>query len=374
MRALSLLLPVVLAIAACAGSGSSSPPPEPPAVASCMKTIEGACSVASGCLEELPDIALVGVPGPVKDAIRDCPMHVSSQRDLLHEACVRIVQEGGEEVSTIARVLEEIPEDEVLACVDGIECSVETAIGVGTAIADLASNPSDPSGVLEALLGECASRLPPITGADGGTVSPGRDGGTMREQDAGTSATTDAGSRALDAGSTSGGYRLDATEFVLDEHGSTGGTEFSLQCASGEVVRGIVGRAGLRVDAIAPVCARLEPDGTLGSAHVLPSEGGGGGTAFDARCPGDTAVVVGLFGRAGGNLDSVGIACGSISTWVPDGRRGGAPDLGEYGGSIFSGDPYREMCPAGYVVTEIKGRSGSLIDRVGAICTRVVAD
>lgn len=98
-------------------------------------------------------------------------------------------------------------------------------------------------------------------------------------------------------------------------------SRFSLHCPSGKFLVGVEGRAGKFVDRIQLECAELRRDDAVWKSDATSSTrsvGGTGGEPFTMRCPAGT-VVQGLQGRAGWQLDSLGIRCVEIDRLVDDG-------------------------------------------------------
>ena len=168
------------------------------------------------------------------------------------------------------------------------------------------------------------------------------------------------------------------------EFGGTGGSPFSLACPAGQVMVGIAGRSGSRVDRIQPLCAALsfEVDASGSPEHVYRVRrgtvsagavaGGTGGTAFSDLCPGER-VVVGIRVRHAAEVDLIQAVCGALTI-----ARGGGgwlmsvsspvdtPSRGGGGGnaSAFS-------CASGGAGTRLHGRAGARIDRLAMDCTSV---
>jgi len=110
------------------------------------------------------------------------------------------------------------------------------------------------------------------------------------------------------------------TARTLSKRGGGGGTLRSARCNTGEVVTGIFGRSGARIDQLGFRCSQLGVSGAPASDDVTFSGGasrggygGGGGSSFTYNCPAGE-VVVGIGGRYGSRVDAFRVRCGAIDT------------------------------------------------------------
>lgn len=94
--------------------------------------------------------------------------------------------------------------------------------------------------------------------------------------------------------------------------GTSGTRDTTASCPDQYVVTGFNGRSGLLVDAVALVCSRLNADGSLGTKTTTVMVGGTGGSAFPERSC-SSGMAVGLYGRAGNDLDYLGLECSTLS-------------------------------------------------------------
>lgn len=167
-------------------------------------------------------------------------------------------------------------------------------------------------------------------------------------------------------------------ESPLDVRGGGGGGHFVEECPEGEVIIGLVGRAGVYVDRIQVQCGIIELTSSepatfevsLEPGTMLEHHGGDGGSEFSLACePGQ--AVVGFSGRSGKYLDRISLRCAPVmmtddmalgfgETVDTDSKGGG-------GGGEFSLD-----CPAGEVATIAQGRSGKFVDALGLTCRPLV--
>jgi hypothetical protein len=152
----------------------------------------------------------------------------------------------------------------------------------------------------------------------------------------------------------------------LGAHGGSGGSVFDTACDTGDVAVGVVGRSGSLIDNIGLICASVNSDGSLGSTYTTTQHGGTGGTAFTKQCASGQAMV-GIEGRSGSDVDQLTIKCSSISNWQSSGSVQSTVFVG--GGS--GGNAFDESCNKGYVINRITGRSGSLVDQAQAGCSLV---
>ena len=241
--------------------------------------------------------------------------------------------------------------------------------------------------------GSCAGTF---GGADGGTAPPPHDAttgeGEMRGEDAGAPAedagagpTADAGGSTCAATERCGdgidddcdgvaddgcGYGLGELVHRLHTYGGGffSGGPFTLACSADDVVVGLGGRSGARVDQVAPRCAALRADGAHGDGVPIGSAGGDGGIRFEVACPSEHDVVVGLHGRSGDGIDALGVICADVRDWAFG--TASSFDLASRGGT--GGSAFRAACPRGYVLTELRGRAGDRVDELTGTCRNVV--
>ncbi len=94
--------------------------------------------------------------------------------------------------------------------------------------------------------------------------------------------------------------------------GTSGTRDTTASCPDQYVVTGFNGRSGLLVDAVSLVCSRLNADGSLGARTTTATVGGTGGSAFPERSC-SNGMAVGLYGRAGNDLDYLALECSTLS-------------------------------------------------------------
>lgn len=143
--------------------------------------------------------------------------------------------------------------------------------------------------------------------------------------------------------------------------GGNGGSAFSISCAPGSVATALRGKAGDDIDRTELWCS---PVGG-GASTFAGGVGGTGGTDYGntLTCAAGS-VMSGVHGGAGSGtwggtiVDTLGVLCnggGAIGTSPTVGNSAGAP-------------PFSLSCPAGKNVVGIFGRQGGLLDSIGIYC------
>jgi hypothetical protein len=94
--------------------------------------------------------------------------------------------------------------------------------------------------------------------------------------------------------------------------GTSGSRDVTAACPAQYVVTGFNGRSGLLIDALQLQCSKLNADGTLGSKAATVMVGGAGGSPFPEKSC-SAGMAVGLYGRAGNDLDYLALECSSLS-------------------------------------------------------------
>jgi hypothetical protein len=139
-----------------------------------------------------------------------------------------------------------------------------------------------------------------------------------------------------------------------------------IRCPAGQVVSGIYGRAGDYIDRVGTICSVVLPGGNLASPQSTYSVGGNGGGGFDEiDCPTKSGVAshaIGIFGRAGGYVDAMGLVCA-----YPDGT---VARTGTAGGS--GGGGYELRCLDNGWMNVLSTFSGSWIDAAGVRCETMI--
>jgi hypothetical protein len=151
----------------------------------------------------------------------------------------------------------------------------------------------------------------------------------------------------------------------LPARGGGGGNPVRLACASNQVMTGVYGRTGTKVDRLGIYCAYMNDAGALGSSVKMGSYGGWGGSDKTAICP-SGQLMVGLRGYSGSEVDQLRISCVSAALWLSG---GGASQVTLGGGS--GGSWFNDYCPRSYVMQALDMRTGSRVDRVQGECHQI---
>ena len=100
--------------------------------------------------------------------------------------------------------------------------------------------------------------------------------------------------------------------------GGGGGTLFQPACPGNQVVMGMYGRSGSRIDQLNLICGTINVVGSAGSYSIsrttngnLATYGGGGGSFFTFTCP-DNQIGTGFQIRYGSRLDAASLRCQPI--------------------------------------------------------------
>lgn len=159
------------------------------------------------------------------------------------------------------------------------------------------------------------------------------------------------------------GFRPWPSTVQLKHVGGAGGlVPFIRACNAGEAVFGVRGRAGSLLDALAPVCTRLEGPKGENIETELDAAGGLGGSPFARMCPSGT-YVVGIKGRAGDLVDAIELLCNDP---FKQGDPAVLPTVGGTGGQAFE-----RRCPPGFIVIGFSGRYDKQINSLSVHCGKV---
>jgi hypothetical protein len=170
-----------------------------------------------------------------------------------------------------------------------------------------------------------------------------------------------------------------AAEYSTPMFGGGGGNQsYNLDCGPGSVIVGVISKTGMFVDAIGIICQRVNQNGSLGEEFTRGPVGGTGGVPRTGRCK-QGNVVQGIIVRAGQVIDDGSFLC---SPWIPaqkqpvfsasgrclgdrctTGFKGGDPHSG---GGGTQGDSF--FCPSGKAGQAIRGRHGIYIDSLRFVC------
>jgi len=165
----------------------------------------------------------------------------------------------------------------------------------------------------------------------------------------------------------------------LDIIGGPGGNYFEHVCGPGRVLVGVSGDAGVWIDNVQAVCARL--DGSVVSdAHAEGQVFGGNGGEHPniSNCPGDTKVA-GLeveLNKDKPFLGSIKPICStdlisrnfSVPALKGTGRLASEPGSRLPGFVEYGAAASHQECPRGLVAVGILGRASQFVDALGLIC------
>lgn len=152
--------------------------------------------------------------------------------------------------------------------------------------------------------------------------------------------------------------------------GGRGGQDFRGRCPEGMLLRGLDIRAGDDVDQVTALCARLKPDGTADPNIVrTPSFGGTGGSPHSLICPSFQPFIESLYIGAVGQktilVSSIRMSCGKFP------KSGNNASVLSFSASPTTNANATEgpsNCGMYNVVVGIRGRSGAMVDSLGVIC------
>ncbi len=106
------------------------------------------------------------------------------------------------------------------------------------------------------------------------------------------------------AGPAASGHAHKDSPVLGKEHESN----FELACPPNSVAVGMSGRAGDKIEELGLACAKVDATGALGEVVHTGKIGGGGADTFDMSCDAPKRMI-GVLGRAGDWLDSLGPVC-----------------------------------------------------------------
>jgi len=146
--------------------------------------------------------------------------------------------------------------------------------------------------------------------------------------------------------------------------GGEGGTPFRWLCPAGHPLSGLRGTFaanGKGLATVQPQCGAADAEGST-EAIIGPVFGEAADQSFEVACAPD-ATMIGFHGTADHMVRSVGVSCADNS--AENGRRG--VDRTAAGG-VASGRAFEVSCPGDGPVVGIVGRSGALVDSLGVVC------
>ncbi|WP_437947021.1 hypothetical protein WME98_40305 [Sorangium sp. So ce296] len=190
----------------------------------------------------------------------------------------------------------------------------------------------------------------------GGAGGTGGDGGTGGGGGAGGTGTSGTGG----AGGTGG----DGGTGGGGGTGGAGDISYDINCGGGNVAVGVHGRSGGSLDSIGLMCAPLASDGTLGTAFQTLTAGGDGGSPGSVICPA-SQVMVGMNIWVDDNrVYRVELLCQTIEAWkMDDMNLNVGPGIGPVQSMGFG-----VKCPKGTAVAKITGEADTLVRAVHLAC------
>ncbi|KYF75901.1 hypothetical protein BE11_46565, partial [Sorangium cellulosum] len=142
-----------------------------------------------------------------------------------------------------------------------------------------------------------------------------------------------------------------------------GDISYEISCGSGNVAVGVHGRSGGSIDSIGLICAPLAGDGTLGTAFQTVTAGGNGGSPGSVICPA-SQVLVGINIWVDSLAYRIELLCQTIEAWkMGDGSTNTGPGFGNAHSTAYS-----VKCPVGAAVSQINGDADQLVRSVNPRC------
>jgi hypothetical protein len=168
-------------------------------------------------------------------------------------------------------------------------------------------------------------------------------------------------------GQTSSAFSVTTSRtYELGRIGGTGGNPGTLRCRdTRDVIVGVRGRTGNVIDSLGLICAPLSSNGTLGPAYTTGTLGGSGGsTSFNLQCPSGSAVSR-IDAYAATYVDNIALACAR----APFTGASTTTEFAHYwhsGGSLV-----QEKCPQNFLLTSLAVTTGNVVDSITPRCSWV---
>jgi hypothetical protein len=150
------------------------------------------------------------------------------------------------------------------------------------------------------------------------------------------------------------------TAGYTSRRGGSGGSPYNLSCSEGYVLIGVNVRSGSLIDRLQGICSRVTSAGNwTGSRVVTGSAGGSGGSASYRLCPSGYAVN-GFDGRSGSYLNQLILVCSKLvsSGTIDRSRSVRLQAVGSSGGNAFT--TTTSSRPARSIV----GKAGAFVDSI----------
>src|SRR5688572_5089669 len=162
--------------------------------------------------------------------------------------------------------------------------------------------------------------------------------------------------------------------------GGPGGNYFDYPCGQGRVLVGLRGSAGVWIDSVQAICARVDASGAVVDPQPQ-RQTYGGSRPIDktVTCPSQMAVISASISETEKQpfAGSIRLTCRQISRWTDGGSETvelrGSGHLRGYltpvgGGNAIEGDFRASSCPSQSYAVGISGRSSSYLDAFGLMC------
>ncbi|WP_437320160.1 hypothetical protein [Sorangium sp. So ce385] len=203
------------------------------------------------------------------------------------------------------------------------------------------------------------------SGTAGGDAGGGGAGGTGGDGDTGGAGGTGGDGGTVTSGT--GGAGGTGGDGGAGGGGGTGGAadiSYDIDCGSGNVALGVHGRSGGSLDSIGLMCAPLASDGTLGTAFQTLTAGGNGGSPGSVICPA-SQVMIGMNIWVDDNrVYRVELLCQTIEAWkMDDMNLNVGPGIGPVQSMGFG-----VKCPKGTAVVKLTGEADTLVRAVHLAC------
>lgn len=142
---------------------------------------------------------------------------------------------------------------------------------------------------------------------------------------------------------------------------------YALTCGPDELVVGVRGRMGMAIESLGLSCARVRPNGSMDLPESRSILGTSMNEPYSMQC-GRHEAILGLRGRASTLVYRLGLSCARLRPWFEQGKRGRVlPSIGGTTGISFT-----DECPPGYLLHGIFGYSNGTINSMQGVCAPIV--
>lgn len=168
-------------------------------------------------------------------------------------------------------------------------------------------------------------------------------------------------------GGTTGGTGTGGTGTGGTGTGGTGEVPYDITCGSGNVAVGIHGRSGSWLNSIGLICAPLSTDGSLGATFKTVLVGGDGGAPGEVTCPAGQVMVGSERWEDASVVYKLDLRCQTVEQWESTGTVATiVPGLG-----AADGAQQASLCSQGYVYYQITGQAGQYISTINQWCKKI---